>query len=315
MRKTIAALVLGVMVLSSHSVAFAWDDAGHKITAWIAWNQMTPPVRAKVSEILLTAPEDSHLSAYFATDSRSLDARQRELFMIASTWPDIVRDRRFPNRYQRYHRGNWHYINTFWKKENGKFVMLELQDVDAGRATEKLYEFEKAIADPNLSDADKAIAIAWILHIIGDIHQPLHASGRVTEQEPRGDLGGNLFLLTPEGTPRDQQVNLHWFWDSIVGRNVPREHDACDDSYLPQFVGGFWARHPAVKYSDIKDGKFDEWQLESVRLAMEEVFPDTLVRNQMPSDEYKRNAMRVSEERIALAGHRIAAMLNRIFGS
>jgi hypothetical protein len=315
MRKRIIALFLGVIVLSAGTPAFAWDDAGHKITAWIAWNQMSPKVRAKVSEILLSAPEDSHLSSFFMQDSRSLDARQRELFMVASTWPDIVRDRKFPNRYQRYHRGNWHYINTFWKKENGKFVMLELPDVDAGRATEKLYEFEKAIADPNLSDSDKAIAIAWILHIVGDIHQPLHASGRVTEQEPKGDLGGNLFLLTPEGTPRDQQVNLHWFWDSIVGRNVPRDGDECDEAYLPKFVGGFSGKYPAVRYNDIKDGKFDEWQMESVRLAMEEVFPDTLVRNQMPTEEYKKNAMRVSEERLALAGHRIAALLNRIFGS
>ena len=315
MRNTIIAFAIGIMLVTGSTPAFAWDDAGHKITAWIAWNQMTPKVRAKVSEVLLAAPEDSHLSSFFMQDSRSLDARQRELFMIASTWPDIVRDRKFPNRYQRYHRGDWHYINTFWKKENGKIVMLEVQDVDAGRATEKLYEFEKAIADPKLSDADRAIAIAWILHIVGDIHQPLHASGRVTELEPKGDRGGNMFLLSPKGAPRDQEVNLHWFWDSIVGRNVPRHGDDCDESYLPQFVGGFWAKHPAVKYADIKDGRFDEWQAESARLAMEEVFPDSLVRNQMPSDEYKRNAMRISEERLALAGHRIAALLNRIFGS
>ena len=315
MKKITIAFVLGMLLMSSALPAFAWDDAGHKISAWIAWNQLTPKTKARVSETLLAAPEDSHLSSFFMQDSRSLEARQRELFMIASTWPDIVRDRKFPNRYQRYHRGNWHYINTFWKKENGKIVMLDVQDVDAGRATEKLYEFEKAIADPKLSESDRALAIAWILHIVGDIHQPLHASGRVTETEPKGDLGGNLFLLSPEGVPRDQQVNLHWFWDSIVGRNVPRHGDDCDDSYLSQFVGGFSGKYPAVKYSDIKDGKFDEWQLESAKLAMNDVFPDTLMRNTMPSDDYKKSAMRISEERIALAGHRIAAMLNRIFGS
>jgi len=315
MKKITTAFIFAILVMSSAVPTLAWDDAGHKITAWIAWNQMTPKTRARVSEILLTAPEDSHLSSFFTQDSRPLDARQRELFMIASTWPDIVRDRKFPNRYQRYHRGNWHYINTFWKRENGKIVMLDVQDVDAGRATEKLYEFEKAIADPALSESDRAIAIAWILHIVGDIHQPLHASGRVTEQEPKGDLGGNLFLLTPEGTPRDQQVNLHWFWDSIVGRNVSRQGDDCDDSYLKQFVNDFSAKHPAVKISDIKDGKFDEWQMESAKLAMNSVFPETLIRNAMPSDEYKKSAMKISEERIALAGHRIAVMLNRIFGS
>jgi len=315
MRKTIVASLVALLLASGPVTSLAWDDAGHKITAWIAWNQMTPKVRARVSEILLSAPEDSHLSSFFMQDSRSLDARQRELFMIASTWPDIVRDRKFPNRYQRYHRGDWHYVNTFWKRENGKVVIVDVPDVDAGRATEKLHEFAKAIADPKLSDADRAIAIAWILHIAGDIHQPLHASGRVTELEPKGDRGGNMFLLSPQGGPRDQEVNLHWFWDSIVGRNVPRPGDECDESYLGRFVGGFSAKFPAVGYSDIKDGKFDEWQAESARLAMEEVFPDTLVRNRMPSDEYRKNAMKISEERLALAGHRIAALLNRIFGS
>ena len=101
MRKTIVASLVALLLASGPVTSLAWDDAGHKITAWIAWNQMTPKVRARVSEILLSAPEDSHLSSFFLQDSRSLDARQRELFMIASTWPDIVRDRKFPNRYQR----------------------------------------------------------------------------------------------------------------------------------------------------------------------------------------------------------------------
>ena len=96
----------------------------------------------------------------------------------------------------------------------------------------RLVEFDAVMRDPAASNADKAIAIAWILHLSGDIHQPLHTSARVTDTEPKGDQGGNLFLLTPEGTPRDKQVNLHWFWDSIVGRNIPFEAGMCEREYV-----------------------------------------------------------------------------------
>ncbi|MBO0200809.1 S1/P1 nuclease, partial [Vibrio alginolyticus] len=87
-----------------------------------------------------------------------------------------------------------------------------------GEAVKKLNEFDKTIRNSSLSDGEKAIAIAWIMHIIGDLHQPLHTSARVTDMEPKGDQGGNLFLLSPKEAPRDKQLNLHWFWDSIVNR-------------------------------------------------------------------------------------------------
>ena len=85
------------------SSVFGWDDAGHKLTAYIAWERMTPQARETAVKILLSAPEDSHLSVFYLQDSRSEAARKSELFMIASTWADIVRNRDFKNRYKKYH--------------------------------------------------------------------------------------------------------------------------------------------------------------------------------------------------------------------
>lgn len=270
---------------------------------------MTPAAREKAIEILLAAPEDSMLSAYFSGDSRSEAARKLDLFMIASTWPDIVRDRKFPVRYAKYHHSNWHYADTFWTDENGKIKLLGNTDGEGGKAVEKLYEFEKLLSDPKASNADKAIALAWVLHLAGDIHQPLHASARVTDLEPKGDQGGNLFLLTPKDTPRDKQMTLHWFMDSIVGRNVERG-DACDSDYLFPIARSIMKKNPASTKGT--DSAFEEWQQESVRLTQEKVFTKDLIRFQMPSAKYTKNVYALSQTRLAEAGHRIAHLLNAI---
>ena len=292
--------------------ASAWDDAGHKISAYIAWQRMSPEAREKAAKILLAAPEDSDLSVFYLQDSRSAAAKQRELFMIAATWADIVRDRKFKERYDKYHKGNWHYSDTFWQTVNGKTEYLKDAE-EGGKAVEKLYDFEKVLRDASASDEDKAIALAWILHLGGDIHQPLHTSARVTELEPKGDQGGNLFLLTPKDAARTE--NLHWFWDSIVGRNIPRQNDACDSDYLPPLAESFMKKYPAAKMQNrLAPGQFDEWQKQSFALNQTAVFSPDLIRYQMPSAKYKKKAFNVAEQQLALAGYRLGEMLNQIFG-
>ena len=113
-------------------------------------------------------------------------------------------------------------------------------------ALEKIIEFEK-LERGNAKDSEKAIGIAWLEHLIGDIYQPLHASARVTDLEPKGDQGANLFLLTPQGTPRDKLENLHWFWDSIVVRNVPNTKDVSDAEYLGPIARDIMKKYPFPK--------------------------------------------------------------------
>ena len=314
-KKFIKNLLLLITIFIFASSAWAWDDTGHKLTGYIAWQQMSPVVREKVIKILLSAPEDSDLSVFYLSGSRSDEAKKRELFMIATTWADIVRDRDFKIRYEKYHHSNWHYADTFWAQENGQVKILENPTEEGGKAVEKLFEFEKVLKDATATNADKAIALAWVLHLGGDIHQPLHTSARVTELEPKGDQGGNLFSLTPKDAPRNEQVNLHWFWDSIVGRNTARKNDACDADYLPPIAAKMMKKYPFAKMQNrLNLGKFDVWQQESFKLATTEVFPPTLIRFQMPTENYKKNAFKISQEQIALAGYRLGAMLNQIFG-
>ena len=307
-------LFLVIINLAFVFSASAWDDTGHKLTTYIAWEQMSPAARERVIKILLSAPEDSDLSVFYLQDSRSAAAKQRELFMIESTWADIVRDKNFKNRFAMYHKGDWHYADSFWSNADGKVEVLKDFAEPKGKAVEQLFAFDKSLRDAAVSDADKAIALAWVLHLGGDIHQPLHTSARVTKYDPKGDQGGNLFSLSPKGATGNDRVSLHWYWDSIVGRNIARQNDACDSDYLPAIAKQITDKYPLSKMQNrLKLGKFDEWQMEGFQIASTKLYPASLKFGEMPSDDYKKMAFNISEEQLALAGYRMGAMLNQIF--
>lgn len=293
----------------------AWDDVGHKITGYIAWQRMSPQAREAVIKILRGAPEDSQLATFYAAyGPEPEDVRKLEYFMLVPTWADIVRDRSFETRYKKYHKGNWHYDDIFWKQVAGKVELLKDFE-EGGQGITRLNEFDRVIRNPSASDADKAIAIAWILHIGGDIHQPLHTSARVTEQEPKGDQGGNLFLLSPEGTRREDQLNLHWFWDSIVVRNIPLKNGMCDSDYIEMLGDKMMKKYPFAGFQGkLSLGQYAEWQQESFAYNNTVVFAPDLKRNQMPSEQYKKNAFKLAERQLALAGYRLGETLNNVFG-
>src|SRR6185503_6641561 len=238
----------------------------------------------------------------------------REFFMIAATWADIIRDRNFDNRYKKCHHSNWHYSDTFWTEKDGRVEILKAPE-EGGLALEKIIEFMK-LESSDARDSEKALGIAWLEHLIGDLHQPLHASARVTATEPKGDQGANLFLLTPVGTPRDKQENLHWFWDSIVVRNKPNERDECDADFVDPIARSIMKKYSFQEMeSRLALGDPERWKRESFEIASTRLFQADLKRNEMPSSEYKKAAMKIAEERLALAGYRMGALFNQIFGS
>jgi S1/P1 Nuclease len=296
--------------------AIGWDDVGHKITGYIAWQRMSAQARENVIKILRAAPEDSQLGTFYKNyGPEAEDIRKLEYFMFVPTWADVVRDRAFDTRYKKYHKGNWHYDDTFWRQVNGQVEELSGFE-EGGQAVPKLVEFDAVIRNSSASNADKAIAIAWILHLGGDIHQPLHTSARVTDTEPKGDQGGNLFLLSPVGTARENQVNLHWFWDSIVGRNVPFKNGMCERDYIEVVAKSLIKKHPfATAQGKLNLGNYGDWQKESFAYNNTVVFSADLKRNEMPSAKYRKNAFKLAESQLALAGYRLGETLNGVFGT
>jgi hypothetical protein len=307
--------ILCLMICAFAGNSLAWSDTGHKITGYIAWTRMTPATREVVVKILRDAPEDSHLSVFFTPyGSQTQDVRERDLFMVTATWADLIRERSFETRYKKYHHSNWHYSDTFWTRGANGIEILKAPE-EGGLGLERLREFD-ALIRSSASNSAKAIAIAWLVHIIGDIHQPLHTSARVTELEPKGDQGGNLFLLTPQGTPRNEQENLHWFWDSIIERNIPNRDNECDADFIIPIAEKLMRSHPYEKMRGrLAPGDFTAWMTESLKLAQVEVFSPDLVRFQKPGEKYKKKAFNLSRERLTMAGYRMADLFNTVFGA
>jgi hypothetical protein len=293
---------------------FGWDDVGHKITGYIAWQRLSPQARDNVIRILREAPEDSQLATFYMAYGPQSEAMKRlEFFMFVPTWADVVRDREFNTRYRKYHKSNWHYDDTFWRQVDGRVQELTGFE-EGGQAVPRMKEFDAVIRNASASEEDKAIAIAWILHLGGDIHQPLHTSARVTETEPKGDQGGNLFHLTPQGTRRPDQVNLHWFWDSIVGRNIPFRDGMCERHYIEAAAKSMMKKHPfAVLQGKVNPGKYEDWRRESFAYNNSVVFSPDLKRGQMPTVQYKKRAFKLAEQQLALAGYRLGETLNAVF--
>ena len=155
----------------SRSPALAWGKTGHRVVAAIADTQLSGLARAHIEEIL--------------GPGESLDE--------AANWPDEMRSA--PDKFWQKTRTPWHYVTL-----NG---IIYDHAPPEGDALEALDHFRKVLQDPNASLADKQLALRFVVHLVGDLHQPLHV-GKCC------DKGGNDVKVTWFGKP----TNLHAVWDS-----------------------------------------------------------------------------------------------------
>ena len=295
-----AALALCALVPRA---ARAWDDLGHMVIVRIAWERLSPVVRDRVTEILRQAPADAGLRQL-----RPEAGAERDLMFaaLASTWPDLVR-REEPAARHAYHRGEWHYINLAWRAEpDGTIGPVRASLPDPVNAVEELSRLSAVVRDPGTNAAARAVALAWILHLAGDLHQPLHASSRVTAAEPAGDHGAAGFMI-------DSTMSLHWYWDRILSARYPRLDGESRERYVARVaddVLASTARSSVAGQAGQLD--FEAWSRESLALAEHEVYCCGIAPWQPAPESYLLHADAVAEPRIALAGERLAALLERI---
>ena len=300
----LAALALGA------TPARAWDDFGHRLVGRIAWENMTPQARAHAIAILhAAAPETGLRGSVTGTLSPQ---QQMELFVFAATWPDVVRDTALPLRMEKYHHPTRHYVDTFWMQATdfGPVQPSTLrQDGDLLRDTPRLQRWLTGG-----SAEEKALALSWLMHLVGDIHQPLHASGRVTPTEPCGDQGGNLFTLEEIPGSNGRRRNLHSLWDGIITTTLRRDGES-PDAFLTRAYHEVTSHHPRSEFAgEMGQRAFGQWAQASVAIAQHDVYRAPLVRNQAAPASYREAAFRTAEARIALAGYRLADLLNQALG-
>ncbi|HEX9668249.1 MAG TPA: S1/P1 nuclease [Thermoanaerobaculia bacterium] len=306
-------LAVGVFAgLTVLSPAQAWDPVGHQAVAWIAWERMPEATRAKAVALLKAAPGDADLASLLpASGTQPLALRERTLFARAAAWPDIVRDEGFRERRARYHHGTWHYIDRYWEKPGPDRGPRERLDLPVGRenVVERLRVLSAALADPARPAREKAIDLAWVLHLTGDVHQPLHTASRVTPTEPAGDRGGNLFPLAGEAD------ELHWYWDSAITRAYGRRSWESETVWVARVATTLAGRNPPHLFAGrLAPRAFETWAQEGYRICTTLVYPETLRRGQRPPARYRWTVRRVAEPAMALAGYRLAALLEAALG-
>jgi len=165
------------------------------------------------------------------------------------------------------------------------------------------------LKNPRASKTDRAVKLRYLLHLVGDLHQPLHCATRCTDEQPAGDHGGNDF-------PVVGAANLHAYWDGGVGllkTTIARPLKADGIAKIAALKAQVVAAYPLAQASAaLAEKDFMKWAQESHALAKSTAYAD-LEPHDTPSAAYVTNAQRVVRERVALAGYRLAALLNELF--
>jgi hypothetical protein len=315
-------IFFALLIFASASPAWAWIDTGHRLVAMIAWADLTPAARTKYVNILKQHPRyNEDLLADLPKDSDP-DVYS---FGIAATWPDIVRSLSNP-MHAAYNHQPWHYVDIPYSI-GGQAVNLPV-DPSPGphNIIEALAANTAALRDPNTAGKDQAVALCWVLHLCGDIHQPLHAIELFSPQFPNGDQGGNAILILRDPPYPDSQIKLHALWDQLPGTYK-------SDGAIRDLATGLRA-DPRYSREALKDSLAitdpAKWAQESHELAIQYAYlngnlrgasataPNTGGANspnaaaQIPGlpPGYLKQAEDIAMLRIVLAGYRTADLLN-----
>jgi hypothetical protein len=256
--------------------ALAWGKTGHRVVAAIADTQLSGLARAHVEQIL--------------GPGESLDE--------AANWPDEMRSA--PEPFWQKTATPWHYVTL-----NG--IIYDHAPAE-GDALEALGRFSKTLQDPNASLADKQLALRFIVHLVGDLHQPLHV-GKCC------DKGGNDVKVSWFGKP----TNLHAVWDSQIV-----DEEQLSFTEMAAKLGRHISPQDVVKWWDINPR---DWISESAEIR-DTVYPTARDLPKLPkgkkpkkgepqlpdlSYSYVYKFTPVMERRLSQAGVRLAAYLNALF--
>jgi hypothetical protein len=303
LRAPLAALaIITAGVLAFPALGLAWNPTGHRTIAEIAWEHMTPVARARAVDLLMHGPALAGLATLRPATGTEAE-RDRALFLNAATWADLVRDRNQP--WYAYNRPTWHYADFYWDVVDGRPHDIPGTGPDSMNAGERIIAFRAALADPTVADTTKAVDLAWLLHLVGDIHQPLHCSSRVTARDtlPRGDMGGNTFHL-------DDHHNLHGYWDGILNEAVAREPGEDSIAFATRLAHDIEHAHSlAALAGPAASTDVAGWERHGLHLAQTVVYAG-VTPDEAPSAAYRAEALATSEAQMALAGYRLADLLN-----
>jgi hypothetical protein len=219
-------LLILAALLGFASPAQAYWEYGHQTVAAIAYRNVTPAVRAEIGKLL---------ARQSLLETPTCPARTIE---EASVWADCVKTLgpRFSYAY------NWHYQNVSVCKD----FTLKGNCPDGNCVSAQIERDVKLLKDKTVPVRERVMALVFLIHFVGDLHQPLHAGDR-------GDLGGNKALST-YGAYSTEKLNLHSIWDGLLAERAISTAPSLVRVYTP-------AERAAVDGGTLEDWSRDSWQV------------------------------------------------------
>lgn len=283
--------------------ALAWDATGHRLVAELAYRQLRPEVRQQVDVLLCSLGEQG---------------TPRSRFLYAAVWPDRLYDRQ--TRLKKH--AEWHFID--WPVLGPRLPLSAMQHTtlpEVHHIVWALQRCQQQLSDRRLSRKQRAIALRFFVHLVGDIHQPLHCATRYSWRYQAGDRGGNAVPLKPGR----RGLNLHQYWDRGAGlfrataeqtQGLSRVHYPLRQHDLYAVASQLQRRYPIDTF--LPQAQYQDpviWALESWQIA--EHFVYNLPRSVAMGVPlaYRKQARNIVAERIVLAGHRLAVALNKIINT
>jgi hypothetical protein len=299
--------LLFLLALGFARTASAWNSFGHMMIAAVAYEQLTPAAQARVVQLLQLNPDYPKWVSHTAKEERDELA-----FVVAATWadtiksepgyqndgdrptgPDAARNSGYGDHLQ--HR-YWHFVDLPFSQDH-----TALKPAATPNAQTQIDVFRKTLASRDASDALKSYDLVWLIHLVGDVHQPLHTTSRFTHAQPDGDAGGNLVALCEKPCRKE----LHAYWDDLPGTGKKAIVAIRRAAHLPT---------PLERVAAIDDAH--QWIHESFLIAQNSVYIPPIGDGPGPffiDRPYQSIAHRVARDRLALAGARLAHVLNETF--
>jgi hypothetical protein len=282
--------------------------------AYVAYQKLTPQVRSRVDELINLNPKLDEWLHKFVPAGTSEAKKRLILFMVAATWADQIKgDGHIPDGAPG-SRGDrppldgtggrnigytdtamhkyWHFIDIGFSRDG-----TPTEDPPEPNAETQINALRQVLASDS-PDELKSYDLVWLLHLVGDVHQPLHCTARFSSSNKHGDAGGNLVRVCSPDCGA-----LHAFWDGLFGTTLKPS--------LAITVGKSLPPAPASQADNLETSS---WITESFKAAKTSVYkkppigpgpgPFTI------TETYRNAAMMLGRKRVALAGARLANILN-----
>jgi hypothetical protein len=288
------AILLTASSLLIPNFASAWGSAGHMVIAAEAYRGLSPELKAQAFDVLKAHPDfQKWTNAYHPNPNFDLPAC---VFMRSSTWPDDIR-----------RSGNKSDHPNSYPLRPPNFAFEE----DARPQDDILFgikQCEQTLSDTNADPELRAAYLFWLVHLIEDLHQPLHCESLFDADYPNGDKGGNDFYVMPA----QRVVGLHSIWDGLLG-------SAANPRTQWNYAVELETKFPSPSLPELTQHTTPkDWSLESREFAIDVGYLHGDLKGSTSRDsapplpaDYTKNAKVVAEKQGALAGDRLASEIEK----